>query len=144
MKGTGIRSARPMKAGVLRIEEKGGQGVLLGVRCRACGDTFHPARASCASCFSDDVEEVDLGTRGTIVTYTISHVQVPGSPVEPPFVTAVVEMPGAVHLLSLITDIDPKRVEIGQEVRLHFFPAGRDDNGTVIMAYAFKPTTRSS
>jgi uncharacterized OB-fold protein len=85
------------------------------------------------------VEEVDLGTKGTIVTYTVSHVQMPGSSVAPPFVTAVVEMPGAVRLLSLITDIDPQQIEIGQEVNLYFFQAGEDEDGTAVIAFAFKP-----
>lgn len=144
MKKKSVPAARPMKTGVFRLGETGGEGVLLGSRCRACGDTFHPVRTSCASCFSEDIEEIDLGTKGTIVTFTISHVQMPGSAVKPPFVTAVVEMPGPVHLLSLITDIDPKRVGIGQEVVLHFFSAGEEQDGTRVMAYAFKPSTGSS
>jgi uncharacterized OB-fold protein len=139
MNETIVSQARPMKAGVLKVGQGEGEGVLLGIRCRGCGDAFHPVRATCASCFSEDVEEVDLGTKGRILTYTVSHVQMPGSPVAPPFVTAVVEMPGAVRLLSLITDIDPNRVEIGQEVNLYFFKAGEDEDGTAVTAYAFKP-----
>ena len=139
MKEAGVLSARPMKAGVLRIGEGEGEGVLLGSRCRACGDTFHPVRSRCASCFSEEVEEVDLGTKGTIITYTVSHVQMPGSSVTPPFVTAVVGMPGDVRLLSLITDIDPEQIEIGQEVNLYFFQAEQDEDGTAVVAFAFKP-----
>jgi hypothetical protein len=85
------------------------------------------------------VAEVDLGTKGKILTYTVSHVQMPGSSVVPPFVTAVVEMPGPVRLLSLVTDIDPEQIEIGQDVNLYFFQAEEDEDGTAVIAFAFKP-----
>jgi len=47
---------------------------LLGSRCRACGEHFFPRRVVCARCLALDCEDVLLGPRGTLWTYTWVHV----------------------------------------------------------------------
>ena len=47
---------------------------LLGSRCRACGEHFFPRRAVCARCLAQGCEDVLLGPRGTLWTYTWVHV----------------------------------------------------------------------
>jgi uncharacterized OB-fold protein len=48
---------------------------LLGSRCRRCGEHFFPRRPLCARCLAPDCEDVLLGPRGTLWTWT--WVQVP-------------------------------------------------------------------
>ena len=133
----------PIKEGIFRVPTHGEQGRLIASRCRVCGEYFHPKRVVCANCYSEDQEEVALGHRGKIYTYTISRTTYPGTPVTAPFVTAQVEMPEGVSVLSLITDIALDDVEIGTEVELYFWKAGEDDQGNDVMAYAFRPVSAS-
>ncbi len=133
----------PIKEGIFRVPTNREQGRLIASRCRACGEYFHPKRVVCANCYSEDQEEVVLGNRGKIYTYTISQTSYPGTPVKAPFVTAQVEMPEGVSVLSLITDIAQDEVEIGKEVELYFWKTGEDDQGNEVMAYAFRPISAS-
>lgn len=129
----------PIVAGLYALPESGGEGHLIGSRCRGCGAVFHPQRAICARCFSDDQEEVALSRQGTIFTYTVARVSYPGTPVVAPFVTAAVALPENVQVISLITGIDPAEVKIGSPVELHFWKTGEDAAGNDVMAYAFRP-----
>jgi uncharacterized OB-fold protein len=47
---------------------------LLGSRCRACGEQFFPRRPVCARCLAQGCDDVLLGPRGTLYTYTWVHV----------------------------------------------------------------------
>jgi len=129
----------PIVEGLYVLPSDGNEGYLIGIRCRACGAVFHPKRAICARCFSEDQEQVALSRQGTIYTYTIARVSPPSAPVVAPFVTAVVELPEKVHVISLITGIEPGQVRIGTPVRLHFWKTGEDAAGNDVMAYAFRP-----
>ena len=129
----------PVKEGLFRPPTHGEEGHLIGTRCRACGEYFHPRRITCANCFSEDVQEVPLSRRGRIFTYTVARVGYPMSPVKAPFVSAYVELPEGVQVISHVTDLDPDRVEIGTEVELYFWKVLDDQEGNEWMAYAFRP-----
>ena len=47
---------------------------LLGSRCPACGERFFPRRQVCAQCLAEGCEDVELGPRGTLWTWTYVHV----------------------------------------------------------------------
>lgn len=127
----------PIKEGVFNLEK----GRLIGSRCKKCGERFHPKRAICANCYSEEMEEVLLGTRGKISTFTIARTGYPGTPLVPPFITAQVKLPEDVLALSLITDCDLDAVRIGTDVELYFWKTGEDEEGNEVMAYAFRPVT---
>jgi len=84
------------------------EGRLLGSRCRDCGDlTSHP-RGFCPSCWSDDVEDVDLSGRATLHTYSV----VRANPMPPfvdlvPYVAAIVELSEGPRLATRLVDVDP-------------------------------------
>jgi hypothetical protein len=132
----------PIKEEVFKVPSDGEEGYLIGSRCKGCGEYFHPKRLVCANCYSEDMEEVALSKWGKIHTYTISRVSYPGTPVTAPFVTGEVELPERVTALSLITDIDLDKVEIGTEVELYFWKTGEDEQGNEVMAYAFRPVVK--
>ncbi len=46
---------------------------LLGSRCRDCGEVLFPRRAICARCLHPELEDVELGPRGTLYTWTWVH-----------------------------------------------------------------------
>ena len=127
------------KEGLYRLPDHEKDGSLLGSKCLDCGECFHPKRHVCLNCYSKNLEEIDLSKRGKISTWTITRISYPGAPVTAPFVTARVELPEKVQILSHITDIDLDSVKVGDEVELFFWKTGNDVDGKDIMAYAFKP-----
>lgn len=129
----------PIKEGLFKPPDGGDEGYLIGSRCKTCGVYFHPKRVVCANCYSEDLEEVALSRRGRITTYTIVRTSYPGTPVTAPFITAQVELPEKVRVLSLITGIDLDKVEIGTEAELCFWKTGDDGKGNDVVAYAFRP-----
>ncbi len=135
----GTKKQVPIKEGLFKIPCDEHPGSLLGTKCNACGEYFHPPRVVCANCYSEDVQQVDLGRRGCIYSFTIGRTAYPDTPVTPPFITAQVELPENVQVLSLITGLDIEKVEIGTEVELCFWKAGANKEGNELMAYAFRP-----
>ena len=129
----------PIKEGLFRLPSDKEPGSLMGSRCKACGEVFHPPRVVCANCYSEDLEAVALSRRGRIYTYTVGRIAPPGAPVTAPFITAQVELMEKVQVVSLITGLDIDRVKIGTEVELYFWKAGENEDGNELMAYAFRP-----
>ena len=129
----------PLRDGLFRLPAEGQEGYLIGGRCKTCGEYFYPKRVICANCYSEDQEEIALSKRGNIFTYTIARVAYPGTPVTAPFVTAQVQLPEKVQVLSLVTDVDFDNVKIGTEVDLYFWKTGEDADGNEVMAHAFRP-----
>ena len=69
------RSGRvPIEPGFFTIPDDPGEAPrLLGSRCRACGEHFFPRRAICAKCLHEGTDDVLLGPRGQLYTYTYVH-----------------------------------------------------------------------
>jgi uncharacterized OB-fold protein len=129
----------PLKEGLFTPPSNGDDGYLIGSKCKSCGEYFHPKRAVCANCYSQDQEEVALSKEGKIFTYTVVRTSYPGSLFTPPFITAQIELPGSVIVLSAVTDIDLDKIKIETSVKLYFLKAGEDEAGNDIMMYAFRP-----
>jgi uncharacterized OB-fold protein len=65
----------PIEPGFFTIpEDRAEPPLLLGSRCRACGERFFPRRQVCARCLAAGCEDVLLGPRGTLWTFTWVHV----------------------------------------------------------------------
>lgn len=131
----------PVKMGLFKPPGNGEPGHLIGSRCNSCQEYFHPRRVVCLNCYSEDLEEVVLSSRGKIYTYTIARTSYPVSPVQAPFISAYVELPEGVQVLTLITDLDLDKVEIGAEVEVYFWKVADDDQGNELTAYAFRPVS---
>ena len=131
----------PVKEGLFKVPTDGEKGHLIGSKCKKCGEHFYPTRVVCPNCYSEEMEEVALGTRGKIYTYTIARVSYPGTPLTAPFITGQVELPEKVQALSLITDIDFEAVKIGTDVELYFWKVREDEEGNEVMAFAFRPVS---
>ena len=58
-----------------------------------------------------------------------------------PFTVGYVELPGALHVEARLTEPDPARLTIGQQMELVIEPFGVDADGNQTMIYAFAPVT---
>ncbi len=80
MREAGKRLLVPMTAGFFTIPDDPAEPPrLLGTRCGHCGEHFYPRRAICARCLSEHTEDVELGPRGTLYSFTFVHFPMFGS-----------------------------------------------------------------
>ena len=116
------------------------QGRILGQRCPECRMVIVPARGACARCGVAPREEVVLPDRGTVTTFCVVHIPVPGSEVKPPFVVATIRLDGAdIGLFHLVREIAPDQVRPGMRVQAVWKP--REEWGyTLENIRYFKPT----
>jgi Predicted nucleic-acid-binding protein containing a Zn-ribbon len=56
------------------------QGVIMGAVCPECNLTYVPPMMYCERCFAEPEEWVDVGTEGTVYTYTILGVSLETAP----------------------------------------------------------------
>ncbi len=97
-----------------------------GMKCRKCGTVSYPISRCCVECGAkDDFEEVKLGERGRIYTFTIDYLVSPGNYIGDgvhPHCVAVVDLEGGGRVLFEITDTltDFKGIECDAEVERTF------------------------
>lgn len=93
------------------------EGRLTTTRCSRCGELSWPPRTVCPICISDELEWVDLPTRGKLYSFTM---QVAGiSPVfESPLFLGTVEFDNGMRILSKLVEATEDDLEIGREVEM--------------------------
>lgn len=80
MSSIGAPRRLPIEPGFFTIPgDRSAAPRLLGSRCNECGEYLFPRRLVCARCLADSIEDVELGPRGTLYTYTYVHIPLFGS-----------------------------------------------------------------
>jgi uncharacterized OB-fold protein len=114
-------------------------GRFLGTHCPTCDLTFVPPRIYCENCFAKLDEWVEIGTQGTVYTFTVLYEAPDGSRLEDPEIVALVELDGAdggiVHRLG---EVAPEEVEIGLRVEAVFKPKSKRE-GSILDIEHFRP-----
>jgi uncharacterized protein len=94
-----------------------GERRIEGGRCPGCSQVYVPPRVRCPACGAGPMTPVPVGDRGTIVSYTVVHVPVAGSP-EPPFAWAWIRLDGAaVPFPHLLGGVPVGEIVAGQQVQ---------------------------
>jgi uncharacterized OB-fold protein len=108
---------RPAAPPMLRAEKwKYG---LIGSRCIACGTAQLPPQRICVKCRArDKMEPYPFADRvGRIATYALDRL---AFSLNPPVVNAAVDFDGGGRFLCEMTDCEPEKVAIGDEVEMTF------------------------
>jgi hypothetical protein len=74
------------------------EGVLLGLKCRDCGEVTVPPKATCNHCYSRNQEVITLSGKGSIKTFTV--IRVPPEGFEAPYIVALAELSEGPWLLG--------------------------------------------
>jgi uncharacterized protein len=120
---------------------------LIGTQCASCGMVGFPAGPSCQRCGGEELTEKLLSGQGTLWTFTTQNFRPPSPPYDgadtadsfQPYAVGYVELPGEVVVEARLTEPDPARLAIGQQVRLSIVPYTVTADGTEIMTFAFAP-----
>ncbi len=124
------------------------QPALLGGRCSECGAYTFPVRDGCPRCGAAAVERCELGSRGTLYSWT-SQGFPPKAPFRgewasrdkfAPWYVGLVEIPDTLRIEALLVGVEEKELEFDMPVRLVLTPFRTDpDTGDEIVTFAFTP-----
>lgn len=114
----------------------GGDVVLLGNRCGACGEVSFPERATCPRCRSTDLKPERIEGPATLMSWTVVH-QAP-SGFDTPYAVGYATLPGPVVVLGPI-DAATDRLAKGLQLRVTEGPTSVGADGTPLVSYRFAP-----
>ena len=117
---------------------------LLGGRCRDCGNHTFPLLSGCARCAGSNMEEVTLGSKGTLWAWTVQGFPPKNPPYlgenDPdkfkPFGVGYVELP-ELKVEARLLEAEPAALEIGMEMELTVEPLFTDKDGNEVVTFAF-------
>lgn len=129
------------RAGEAYFKNLKNRGTFLGARCERCDITYVPPRTYCEKCFARlEDHYIQIGTTGTVYTYTVLHKNLDGSRKEEPVIMAMVRLDGTdggmVHCLG---EVEPSQVHIGMKVKAVIMPK-KERVGEINDIKYFKPT----
>ena len=118
-------------------------------RCLDCGALAFPAGTSCRHCGGIKVAQERLPLHGRLWAWTIQRFM-PKAPYRStqtpetftPYGLGYIELPGALCIETRLTENDPRNLRIGLEMELVIYPQWLEEDGTVVMNFAFSPTAR--
>ena len=131
----------PIEAGYFTIPDDATERPrLLGSRCPACGEHFFPRRMVCAKCLAEGCEDVLLGPRGRLHTWTYVHVPLfakkdrsVGS-----YGVGQVDLPEGPRVQAILVG-GPDDFRIGMELELDLETLGDDGDGDEVVIFRFRP-----
>ena len=131
----------PIEPGFFTIPDAPGEPpLLLGSRCRACGEHFHPRRVVCARCLHEGCDDVELGPTGTLWTWTYVHVPLfakkDGS--VDAYGVGQVDLPEGPRIQAMLVG-GPDDFEIGMPLELDLEVLRTDPDGNDVVIYRFAP-----
>jgi uncharacterized OB-fold protein len=121
-------------------DDEGETPRLLGSRCPSCGEHFFPRRLVCAKCLHEGCEDVLLGPRGRLYTWTYVHVPLFGkkdAKVEG-YGVGQVDLPEGPRIQSILMG-DRDAFDFGMELELDFETLGENKDGDQVVIYRFRP-----
>jgi uncharacterized OB-fold protein len=130
-----MKTRVPFREGL--FEENSGRCILLGARCRQCGQVIFPRRESCLNCLGHELEPIRLSRNGKLYTYTIVHM--PSEHFTPPYAVGWIELPEHVRVFSQIRGWQEYPLEIGMDMKMNIEKLW-DEEEKEIIGYVFRPS----
>lgn len=142
MTGTGKNATElvPLEKGRFEMPDSiDGVPRLYGQRCVNCHELFtSTSREYCANCGRRSLERMQLGTSGTVHTFTTVYQKLPGSLLEPPYVIARVTLPGGVRVQTVICEVGPDEIRVGMPVEIFLAPLAIEED-RIVVNFFFRP-----
>jgi uncharacterized protein len=116
---------------------------LIGTKCGSCGKVDFPPRAVCPVCGRKSIgkmHRVQLGGKGTVVTYTVIHDAPAQFELQKPYIMGIIQTDEGVRLTSQVIDVKPEDMRIGLKVQATFRRLGQEgEAGVIHYGYKFRP-----
>lgn len=131
----------PIEPGYFTIPGKPGEGPrLLGSKCRRCAEVFFPRRITCAKCLHRGTEDVLLGPRGTLYTWTYCHIPLFGQ-LEAKvagYGVGQIDLPEGPRVQAVLSG-KAGDFRIGMPMELELEALRRNERGEEVVIYRFRP-----
>jgi uncharacterized OB-fold protein len=113
---------------------------LLGSRCLECSEVFFPSRHVCACCFSQRLEDCELGPRGTLYTWTYVHVPMFGALRADAggYAVGQVDLPEGPRVQAVLEG-GPEDFAIGMDLELDLETLRVDSEQREVVIFRFRP-----
>ena len=131
----------PIEPGFFTIpEDRSERPQLLGSRCRTCAEHFFPRRVVCARCLARDSEDVLLGPRGSLYTWTYVHFPLFGSrrADHGGYGVGQVDLPEGLRIQAVLCG-GPDDFQIGMELELDLETLRENKQGQEVVIFRFRP-----
>ncbi len=110
---------------------------IMGMRCPTCNRVYVPARSTCGECFEQINEYVEVGTKGTVMTYTVCNEGSIAQPVEAPIIYGIIQLDGADNgFVHMIGGVDTENLSVGMRVEAVF---NEERTASILDIKYFKP-----
>ena len=126
-------------AGQRFFEELKENGKIFGAKCKSCSITYVPARIYCERCFArlEEKDWVDVGTEGTVFSFTVVHKTKSGEEKEKPSIIVAVMIADGL-LIHRLGNCKLEDIYIGLPVKAEF-KAKAERKGGLNDILHFKP-----
>jgi uncharacterized OB-fold protein len=108
---------------------------LLGAHCMSCNRVSFPVATWCPHCRSTELESHPLSTTGTVFSYTIVRVPVPGYAGPVPYGLGIVELPDGIRVTTTLVAEPLEELAIGAVVRTCLVHVGPPEQP--VLSYGF-------
>ena len=125
----------PFREGL--IEEVSGKWILVGCRCKQCGEIIYPCREVCLNCLGRDMEKLNLSQLGKLYSFSIVHM--PSEHFEPPYAVGWIELAEGIRIFSQIRGWQEQPLKTGMNMELTFERLWDEEENEVI-GYIFRPS----
>lgn len=110
------------------------KGELRGTKCRQCGETFFPPRASCSKCLNEDMEWIKIEGTGNLISFTKVNYAPTGFEADVPYILALADFGGIRVFGRFSKDVPDEQLTVGSPVKVETITF---DDGQV--SYQFLP-----
>jgi len=105
------------------------EGKLMASKCKKCGRLFFPPQKDCPSCFTSEMDWVELKKEGVLETLTVIFVKPPSFNHYDPYTVAIAKLDDGPRVLAWLKG-DPRQVRPGQRVKVEV--SRRDKEGYIV------------
>lgn len=114
-------------------------GTIKGLRCHKCDVVHMPPSIYCDKCFSRLDEWVDVGTKGSLYSFTVSYLNRDGSRRSDPNLIGIIKFHGTEGaLIHRLAEIDPSELQIGMPMEA-VFKKPEEREGSILDILYFQP-----
>ena len=134
----------PIEPGYFTVPEKADEAPrLLGSKCRRCAEVFFPRRMTCAKCLNRGTDDVLLGPRGTLYTWTYCHIPMFGKldAKVAGYGVGQVDLPEGPRVQGVLSG-KPGDFKIGMPLELDLEVLRKNDKGDEVVIYRFRPVEK--
>ena len=137
-----MSEAKPLHEGLFNWPDPAAG--LIGSRCLDCGEHAFPAQSSCRACSSQKTAIANLGSEGTLWTWTIQSFM-PKAPYDTdetpetftPYGVGYIELACGLKVESRLRENTPEQLSIGMPMKMELITVRQDGDGDELLTFQF-------